>query len=255
VTIALTYHDIAEPTQRELVGLPGPRAARYKLGPEQFEAHLDAIAAAAQPVGLIQPGAPLPSLGLTFDDGGASALAAADILERRGWAGHFFVISSRIGTPGFLTAEEIRDLSRRGHAVGSHSHTHPTYMGKLSRREIEDEWTRSRAILTDVLGASPALASVPGGFLSNDVIIGAAAAGYRVLLTSEPVIRAIHAHGLLCIGRFTIWARTPAERVGAYARAERRALARTRLEWNLKKLAKTSSPNGYELLRRRMPSR
>lgn len=255
MTIALIYHDLAEPTQRELVGFPGPTAARYKLAPERFEAHLDAIAAAERPVGLIQPGAPLPSVALTFDDGGASALAAADILERRGWAGHFFVTSSRIGTPGFLAAEEIRDLGRRGHVVGSHSHTHPTYMGKLSRREIDDEWTRSRAILTDVLGAPPALASVPGGFLSNDVVNGAAAAGYHVLLTSEPVMRATRANGLLSIGRFTIWARTPAERVGAYARAERRALARTRLEWNIKKLAKTSSPNGYELLRRRMASR
>ncbi|MDP9346756.1 MAG: polysaccharide deacetylase family protein, partial [Actinomycetota bacterium] len=254
VTIALIYHDIAEATHRELVGFPGPTAARYKLAPERFEAHLDAIAAAARRVGLIEPGT-LPSIALTFDDGGASALAAADILERRGWAGHFLVTSSRIGTPGFLTAEQIRDLSRRGHAVGSHSHTHPTYMGKLSRREIDDEWTRSRTILTDVLGVPPALASVPGGFLSNDVINGAAAAGYRVLLTSEPVIRATRANGLLCIGRFTIWARTPAERVGAYARGERRALARTWLEWNLKKLAKTSSPNGYELFRRRMASR
>ena len=41
----LMYHDIAARAQRDAVGFPGPLAARYKLEPEAFEAHLDALAA------------------------------------------------------------------------------------------------------------------------------------------------------------------------------------------------------------------
>jgi len=41
----LVYHDIAPREGRDEVGFPGPLAARYKLEPQDFEAHLDALAA------------------------------------------------------------------------------------------------------------------------------------------------------------------------------------------------------------------
>ncbi len=251
MTVALTYHDLADGMDRDRAGFTGGTAARYKLSPDRFEAHLDAIAAAAPEVGLVAPDAPLPPVALTFDDGGASALAEAEAIERRGWRAHFFVVTSLIGTPGFLTADDIRELARRGHVVASHSHTHPTYMGKLSPARIDEEWRVSRAALADLLGEPPVLASVPGGFLSRAVVDGAAAAGYRVLLTSEPIVRVRSANRLLVLGRFTIWANTPAWRAGAYVRGAWGARSRLWVEWNVKKLAKISSPEAYESLRRR----
>jgi peptidoglycan/xylan/chitin deacetylase (PgdA/CDA1 family) len=249
--VALIYHDIAERERREEVGFRGPTAARYKLDPIRFEQHLDAIAAAVPNVGVIRCDGRLPALALTFDDGGASALVEAEALERRGWRGHFFVVTSCIGTPGFMDAAQIRGLVARGHVIGSHSHTHPTYIGKLSRREIDEEWCRSRTILTDVLGAPPPLASVPGGLLSREVVGGAASAGYSMLLTSEPVVRTWSGDGLQCLGRFTIWARMPPEQAAAFASAEWRVRAPAWVAWNAKKLAKTLSPGAYETLRRR----
>jgi peptidoglycan/xylan/chitin deacetylase (PgdA/CDA1 family) len=250
MTVALTYHDIAARPEREAFGFPGPTAARYKLDPAAFDAHLDAIAATGRQVGLLGPTGSLPDVALTFDDGGASALVAADALERRGWRGHFFVTTSRIGAPGFLTEQGILDLVRRGHVVGSHSHTHPTYMGRLGRAEIEAEWQRSGSILAELLGGPPWLASVPGGFLSPAVVDGAALGGYRVLMTSEPVARATRKAGLLLLGRYTIWAGTPAERAAAYVRGAWGVRARTWLGWNAKKAAKRSNARGYESLRR-----
>jgi peptidoglycan/xylan/chitin deacetylase (PgdA/CDA1 family) len=250
MTVALTYHDIAAEPEREAFGFPGPTAARYKLDVPAFDAHLDAIAATGRQVGLVDPTVPLPEVALTFDDGGASALVAADALERRGWRGHFFVTTSRIATPGFLDEQGILDLVARGHVVGSHSHTHPTYMGRLTRADIEAEWQRSAAILTDLLGAPPPVASVPGGFLSRAVVEGAAHGGYRVLMTSEPVARATRDGGVLLLGRYTIWAGTPAERAAAYVRGAWRARARTWLGWNVKKAAKRTNARGYERLRR-----
>ena len=59
-------------------------------------------------------------------------------------------------------------------------------MGRLSRAQIRQEWRQSRAALGDILGEPPDTASVPGGFVSRDVVREAAAAGYRALMTSEP---------------------------------------------------------------------
>jgi peptidoglycan/xylan/chitin deacetylase (PgdA/CDA1 family) len=245
----LMYHDIATASTRESVGFPGPLAARYKLDPEAFEQHLEALARTGLRVGTLVPGSPAPELALTFDDGGASALLAAEALERRGWRGQFFVTSGRLDTPGFLTGRQVRELANRGHAIGSHSHSHPTYMGRLSEAELTEEWTRSRTALGEVLGERPLTASIPGGYLSPAVVSTAAAAGYELLFTSEPTAR-VYESGVVVRGRYTIWASTPARVAAAYASGSRYARGRLWLEWNTKKLAKHVSPDAYQFLRR-----
>jgi peptidoglycan/xylan/chitin deacetylase (PgdA/CDA1 family) len=245
----LMYHDIAARAQRESVGFPGPLAARYKLEPAAFEAHLEAVAATGLEVRPLDGGETAPAVALTFDDGGASAPLAAEALERCGWRGQFFVTSSRIGTAGFMSAEQLSELDRRGHLIGSHSHSHPTYMGRLTRAELDDEWVRSRAAIGEILGSPPRTASVPGGYLSRNVIAAAAAAGYELLFTSEPTAH-VAQDGLTVRGRYTIWATTPAGVAAAYARGERLACGRLWLQWNAKKLAKRASPPVYQALRR-----
>jgi peptidoglycan/xylan/chitin deacetylase (PgdA/CDA1 family) len=248
------YHDIAPRFAREQVGFPGPLAARYKLEPEAFESHLDALERTGLRVAELgasddDEAGPAPQLSISFDDGGRSALHAAAALERRGWRGSFFVTTGRVGTPGFLAASEVRELRARGHVVGGHSHTHPTYMGKLPREQLDLEWSRSREVLAEILGSPPRRASVPGGYLSRDVIAAAAAAGYEVLFTSEPSAR-VHELELTVRGRYTIRSTTPPRVAAAYARGERVACTRVWLEWNAKKLAKSVSPAGYQVLRR-----
>jgi peptidoglycan/xylan/chitin deacetylase (PgdA/CDA1 family) len=244
----LMYHDVAPRARRDTVGFPGPLAARYKLEPDAFEAHLDALVATGLEIGTAPTGEAAPPVALTFDDGGASALLAATALERRGWRGQFFVTSARIGTSGFLSAEQLRELVGRGHVVGSHSETHPTYMGRLTREQLDSEWTRSRTTIGEIVGTPPQTASVPGGYLSREVIASAAAAGYELLFTSEPTVRVAHEQ-LVVRGRYTIWASTPARVAAAYARGRPIACGRLWLEWNAKKLAKRSNPAVYQLLR------
>lgn len=246
----LMYHDIASRAQREQVGFPGPLAARYKLDPAAFEEHLDALASAGLEVETLAGDESSPAVALTFDDGGSSALQAATALEHRGWRGRFFITSARIGTAGFLSAEELRELHRRGHLIGSHSHTHPTYMGKLTRAELDREWAQSRATIGEILGAPPRAASVPGGYLSTAVVAAAAAAGYELLFTSEPTARVVDRDELAVRGRYTIWATTPARVAVAYAQGRPLECGRLWLEWNAKKLAKRVSPAAYQRLRR-----
>lgn len=243
------YHDLAAPHERDHVGFRGPLAARYKLEPGTFEAHLDALAETGLPLRPLDAGGPAPAVCVSFDDGGASALVAAESLERRGWRGQFFVTTARIGSPGFLAATDIEALSARGHLIGSHSHTHPTYMGRLSPDQLLYEWSASRAALAAILGEPPRTASVPGGYLSAAVIATAAKAGYELLFTSEPTAR-VRRTPLTVRGRYTIWASTPASTAAAYARGDAAACARLWLEWNAKKLGKRVAPAVYERARK-----
>jgi peptidoglycan/xylan/chitin deacetylase (PgdA/CDA1 family) len=250
VTVSLIYHDVAAPERREQAGFPGPLAAPYKLTPEQFEAHLDALAATGADVGLLAPGVTGPGVALTFDDGGASSLDVAARLEARGWRGHFLVVSERVGTFGFLDADGVRELAARGHVVGSHSASHPMAMRRLDPAELAREWRDSRAALAQLLGAPPALAAVPGGSLSRAVIATAAAAGYELLLTSQPSTRVRRRGAMELRGRYAVWATTTPATVAAYARGAFGPRARLWLSWNTKALAKRVSPGGYEALRR-----
>jgi peptidoglycan/xylan/chitin deacetylase (PgdA/CDA1 family) len=248
----LMYHDIAPRAEREDVGFPGSLAARYKLEPDHFAAHLNAIAAAGPQIVTLESASAGPTghspVLLTFDDGGSSAPDAARALEARGWRGQFFITTARIGTPGFLTADEVVALAASGHVIGSHSHTHPTYMGKLDAEELLREWTTSRGILAEILGEPPRTASVPGGYLSPEVVASASRAGYELLFTSEPTAKV--SRGTITVrGRYTIWANTPAHVAAAYARGDRLACSRLWLEWNTKKLAKRASPSVYQALR------
>jgi peptidoglycan/xylan/chitin deacetylase (PgdA/CDA1 family) len=244
------YHDVAPRDQMDAVGFPGPLARRYKLDWPRFEAHLDALAATGRGVGLVGASGDLPALALTFDDGGSSAIAIAEALERRGWRGHFFVVSSLVGKPGFIDSAGIGELVHRGHVIGSHSHGHPAYMDKLSRPEIDVEWGRSRELLGELLGAEPIHAAIPGGRISSVVVDSAAQAGYRVLMTSAPVVGVTAAGPLRLVGRFAIWSSTPARTAAAYATRSRRAQARLLVEYKAKRALKSLSPGAYEALRR-----
>ena len=249
MTTVLLYHDVIDRAACNDVGFPGPLAARYKLDPLLFAAHLEAIAAARVRIGFLGD-APPPDVALSFDDAGASATAVASLLERQGWRGYFFVPTARIGTRGFLDRFALRELIERGHRIGSHSHTHPTYMGLLSRHELDDEWRRSRDVLAGILGDQPEIASVPGGFLSRSVIESAAGCGYRVLMTSEPTTSVKSVDGMVVVGRYGIWSATSARHAAAYARREFGPRARLWLEWRAKRTAKRVSPRAYQTLRR-----
>src|ERR1041384_5596992 len=120
---ALMYHDVVPAGAEDTSGFPGRDAALYKVTPDQFDAHLRAIGVA---------GLPRPTM--TFDDGGVAAMRAAEMLERGGFTGHFFITTNYIGTRGFLTALDLRELARRGHTVGSHSCSHP--LRKIGRAHV-----------------------------------------------------------------------------------------------------------------------
>lgn len=239
---ALMYHDVVSAGMEDSSGFPGRDAAVYKVTPERFEAHMAALTA----------NAPAGADAITFDDGGVSALAAADILERFGRRGHFFITVNYISAPGFLDPAALRALDRRGHVVGSHSCSHPLRMGHLSAARLLEEWTTSRAALCDILGHDVQAASVPGGDFAPAVAAAAVEAGYTRLFTSEPV-RRVHETGPLAIrGRFTINRWTGAATVAALAAGRWLPCTRHALLWNAKKIGKRIGGRRYLQARQRI---
>lgn len=238
---ALMYHDVVPAGAEDTTGFPGRDAALYKVTPETFESHLAAIdgegpGRAANPV-------------ITFDDGGASALGAADALERRGRRGHFFMTVDYIGAAGFLDEAALRDLHRRGHVVGSHSCSHPLRMAHCPDRQIRAEWADSRARLCDLLGADVTVASVPGGDYADRVADAAAEAGLQTLFTSEPTTSVRRVGGIDVHGRFTIRRWTTPATAAALARGEWLPCARQAATWTARKIGKRACGGAYLRLR------
>jgi peptidoglycan/xylan/chitin deacetylase (PgdA/CDA1 family) len=252
---ALTYHGlVAEGGPRD--GFEGAGAAAYAVAPERFGEHLDRIAAATE-----QAPATADSLSgggawmLTFDDGAASALEAAEQLARRSWRGHFFIATDLVGTPGFLTWDGVRELARAGHVVGSHSCSHPDRMAACSDQVLLDEWSRSGATLAEALGRRVSTASVPGGLYSAGVGRAAAAAGYSVLFNSLPTQRTGRVDGCLLIGRYAIRRSTTADEAAAAAAGRPLPWARQRSAWAVRGLAKRLAGERYEDIRRALLAR
>jgi len=246
---ALMYHDVVAAGGEDTSGFPGRDAALYKITPEAFNAHLDAIR--RMPAYPAPPAPPAPAAPvITFDDGGCSAMTAATLLEAHGLIGHFFITTNYIGTRGFLTEVEIRDLVRRGHVVGSHSCSHPLRMGHCSWPQLLDEWARSRSILCEIVGDEVQNASVPGGDFAPQVAEAAARAGITRLFTSEPTGDVREAFGLRLVGRFAVQRWTTADTAAALAGGDWLACTRQAVMWNAKKMTKRIGGERYLQIRK-----
>jgi peptidoglycan/xylan/chitin deacetylase (PgdA/CDA1 family) len=252
-TQALIYHDIVDgdPDQS---GFAGAGPARYKLSTERFRAHLDAIGDALND----EPGVVDDLLAgdsdkatwlLTFDDGGASALAIGEELARRQWRGHFFITTSRTGERGFLTASEIIELGGMGHVIGSHSASHPSRMSSLSEDALREEWRASVGSLADLLGREIRSASVPGGYYTKRVARAAAKAEIAALFTSEPVRTPQRVGECLVVGRLSVRAGTSAVDASRIAAGDPWPWRREWVSWNIRRSAKAVLGKRYDRLR------
>lgn len=255
--ITLAYHDVVEGGYASS-GFQSPDANLYKLSRAAFTEHLAAFQRRGLSVGMA--GEPAREQGtavlLTFDDGGASGLECiAGLLEERGWRGHFFIASDYIGRPGFLNAAQIRELRRRGHAVGSHSRSHPARISKLPRKELVSEWRDSVEALSEIVGEAVEMGATPGGFYSREVAAAAARAGIRILFNSEPTVRESAVGDCRVLGRYSITRKHSAEEAAAIAGGDRGPRWRQYLFWNAKKALKTAGGEYWLEMRRRILAR
>jgi len=252
--LSLEYHDVIEAGHADDSGFAGSGPASYKLTRAAFDRHLDAIGRTiTQPPRQALDSLTTPAgrpLFLTFDDGGVGSIAyTADALERRGGRGHFFITAQQIGGPAFVSPAQVRQLRARGHVIGTHSYSHPLRMGGCGREEILDEWQRSTAILSDILGEAVIIGSVPGGYYRRPVAETAAQAGLKLLFTSAPTVRCWTVDGCTVAGRFTIRSWTTATTAAALAAGRLAPRAAQALVHNSLDVLRTIGGDRYTKLR------
>ena len=192
---------------------------------------------------------------LRFPAGGARATPPAGARAARGWIGHFFVSTDRLGTAGFLDADQVRALAESGHVIGSHSCSHPPRISSLPRERLLAEWRESVEVLEGIVGSPVTVASVPGGYYGRAVARAAAECGIRGLLTSEPGAAARSIDGCVILGRYSIQRGTPARTAAALASGALGPRLLQLAHWNSKKLLKRLTGDAYPAVRRAVLNR
>lgn len=250
--INLLYHDIIENDNES--GFTGASADRYKLSCSNFIEHINQIRELKNQEcidisRLNQPTSSKMAFILTLDDGGASATKIADLIEKEGWRGHFFITTDYIAKRGFVDQTALRDLYARGHVIGSHSGSHPPRMSACEDHEIAKEWQSSVNKLENILGAQVVSASIPGGYYSKKVAQLAAKAGIKYLFTSEPIRSIKTIDGCNILGRFTIQRHHSADFPAAILSNGPIARWKQYLFWNSKKMLKMAGGRHYNKYR------
>jgi len=209
IKITLMYHDVYHNDIKES-GFQNIGAIPYKLKSVEFDNQISAIAKFCDSGKMNKN-----ELALTFDDGGESFHSIiAPILEKHGFKGYFFITTGLIGTKGFLNETQIVDLHNRGHIIGAHSHTHPKNISELSSVEIETEWTKSVKTLNRIILGKIKVASIPGGFYSEQSRIALKKNDIEYIFTSSPTNKITNnSDNQYIIGRFTIKTGTSIEAV------------------------------------------
>lgn len=168
---------------------------------------------------------------LTFDDGYASDYEVVfPRLQTRRQQACFFLIADRIGKPGYLNWNQVREMRRHGMAFGSHGLSHRD-MTAMPPKEVRREFSVSRACIEEELGEAVRVFSFPFGYYSHDLIRMAREEGFAVCCTS--------AHGV-CSAPFDIVPRNSINGSMGHARIARtmEASGWTRCMWGIEDIAK-----------------
>jgi peptidoglycan/xylan/chitin deacetylase (PgdA/CDA1 family) len=181
----LCFHDVV-PAAR-LDDLPVTHRP-YAIDPEDFRAYLMAVQSSgrrAVPVTSLATDLSGGTVSITFDDGWASDYEEAfPALRELHMRATFFVVPTLVGTPGYVTWGQLREMVAAGMEVASHSMTHP-FMHRLDRAGLEREFGESKTIIEQRLGHPVRAASLPRGWEPPDFQPVLRDLGYRVFCTSR----------------------------------------------------------------------
>lgn len=181
----LTYHRVVS---MPAVGLPD-----LIVDPANFAAELGALASGgyhtvsqAQLFDALYHGASLPAkpILISVDDGYVDDVRTIlPDLERLHMVATFFVITGRMTEPGFLSADQIRELDRAGMDVGDHT-AHHVDLRLLTPSELQSETAGSRQVLEHVLGHPVYYFAYPFGAFNDTVIAALRTAGFTMAYTT-----------------------------------------------------------------------
>jgi peptidoglycan/xylan/chitin deacetylase (PgdA/CDA1 family) len=154
------YHDVFPSTTSS-----GGGSERFAVPLASFEAMLDAIKAFGRTGCSLEKALQVEArrVAISFDDGTRSQLDhAVPALIERGMTATFFVTTDWVGSPGFMTWPELRQIASCGMSVQSHTRSHP-FLSELRDADVRSELAGSKAALDHELGQDTTQISLPGG--------------------------------------------------------------------------------------------
>jgi peptidoglycan/xylan/chitin deacetylase (PgdA/CDA1 family) len=184
--VYLMYHEL------EIPGRPLCQTeagyVRYILSAENFRAQMQSLKQSGGRGVSVGEALTFPAgscTTITFDDGcETDLLFAAPILKEFGFGATFYVTSGLVGTRGYLSVQQVRELGALGFEIGCHSMTH-AYLPDLDDVRLHEEIAGAKIKLEEFLGRPVAHFSCPGGRYDQRVKDVARAAGYRTVATSR----------------------------------------------------------------------
>lgn len=122
---------------------------------------------------------------ITFDDGYVDNYEHAyPIMKKYGFTGTIFIIVDLVGKPGYLTWEQIREMSRNGIEFGSHTVSHKP-LTSFDRDGIRRELRESKQALERELQKPCIAIAFPEGEFNDVVMEETKAAGYKYGFTVD----------------------------------------------------------------------
>lgn len=123
---------------------------------------------------------------LTFDDGFSSDVEIVlPLLNSYNLKAAFFIVTSYIGKPTYLSKEQILELSKSGMDIGSHSVNHYDMLN-LSIKDRAYELSKSKNVLEEITSKNINLFSFPYGRYNNAIVNEAYNSGYEYCYISKP---------------------------------------------------------------------
>ena len=183
--IFLMYHELALPGRMPCRSEPG--YVRYVITNREFREQMQWIKDCGHRGLSVSEALKFPGRGvcITFDDGCETDLVvAAPLLQELSFGATFYLTAGFLGTPGYLSADQARELDARGFEIGCHSMTH-SYLPDLSDAELKREIVHAKQRIEEILGHSIAHFSAPGGRYDTRALELAGSAGFRTFATSE----------------------------------------------------------------------
>jgi peptidoglycan/xylan/chitin deacetylase (PgdA/CDA1 family) len=180
------YHEIELPGRPMCHNEPG--YVRYVVSAPGFGAQMQALKDSGQHGMSVSEALSSPrqtGVVITFDDGCETDLiTVAPLLRQFGFEGTFYVTVGFLGKRGYLSRDQLRELSHLGMEIGSHSMTH-SYLTDLSDDHLLQELAGSKHELEQITGRPIQHFSCPGGRWEQRVVAKAKQAGYRSVSTSR----------------------------------------------------------------------
>ena len=126
-----------------------------------------------------------PSVRISFDDANVSDVRfGLSALVDRGLRAQFFLLAGRLGAPGSLAVDDIRELVRNGMSIGTHGMSHRPWRG-MNPAARETEFVEARQQIEHAAGIAVTEAACPLGRYDRQVLSDLRRLGYRRVYTSD----------------------------------------------------------------------